>query len=300
MRISVDLNSIQYAYIRDKGKIDDTSKKDITVLKSTLSNCVGFPVNIDIFQKTNNVVFRLAQKALAIILALEEGFRPENESATTTKLPEKLSLMGNDLAEHFCAAKDGLHLSNEGLEDLVVKLVKGMNEVLGLASKEIESGVSNSKSLTSDGDGLQTLKEIILSALNTPEALNDGSTSPLFLRVKLMANGLLSIDHQSLKEAISSNNNEVARTVRVIAQSLCDTLPLCIDPNSGSLNYTGKRIEDDGDSKTSKALNAIDEELEKERAELDSRLKIVDELISYSNKLIDDLMCQPAMIACEG
>jgi flagellar capping protein FliD len=115
-----------------------------------------------------------------------------------------------------------------------------------------------------------------------------------------MANGLLSIDHQSLKEAISSNNNEVAQTVRVVAQSLCDTLPLCIDPNSGSLNYTGKRIEDDGDSKTSKALNSLDEELEKERAELDSRLKIVDELISYSNKLIDDLMYQPAMITCEG
>lgn len=301
MRISIDLNSIQYAYIRDKVKIDDTNKKDFTALNSTLSNSLGFPANIDILQKANNAVFKLAQNAISIILSLEEGFLPENESATPVKLTDKISLMGHDFAEIIGAGKDGLKLSDECLEDLVVKLVEGMNEVLGLSNKEIISGVSCNKSLTTDGDGLQTLKEIILSALNIPEAMNGGSLSLSLLRVKIMENGLLSIDHQSLKEAISSNTIEVARTIKAVAHNLCDTLPLCIDPNSGALNYTGKRIEGDGEEEeTSKALKAIDEEFEKEKAVLDSRLRATDELISYSNKLLEDLIHQPPMIACEG
>lgn len=300
MRIPVGPNNSRYAFDADKFRIDKTIKTRVADSKKQLSNPDGFPVNIDILQKTNNVVFKLTQNALSIILALEEGFLPENESATSIKLPDNITLKGHDLAEIFGAGKDGLQLSNEGLEDLVVKLVKAMNVVLGLANKEINQEAGSSRGLITNGDGLQTIKEIILSALNITEVMNDGSLSSSLLRVKLMANDLLSIDHQSLKDAISSNNGEVARTVRVVAQALCDTLPLCIDPNSGTLIYTGKRVVDDGDSKTSKALNAIDEELEKEKVELDTRLKVVDELISYSNKLIDDLMYQSAMITCEG
>jgi hypothetical protein len=93
-----------------------------------------------------------------------------------------------------------------------------------------------------------------------------------------------------LKEAISSNGDEAARVIKTIAAALFETLPLCIDPNSGALVYTGKRLEDSGDDKASKVLTAMSEDLEKERTELEKRLGVAEQLISHSHRFIESLM----------
>jgi hypothetical protein len=103
-----------------------------------------------------------------------------------------------------------------------------------------------------------------------------------------MHDGSLSLNRKVLEKAISSNNEEAIRTVKTVTANLFETLPLCIDPNSGSLIYTGRKLED-GDNRASKTIASLDEELEKERTELVNKLDMAESLISHSTQFIDSL-----------
>lgn len=188
----------------------------------------------------------------------------------------------------------GLHMSqpNVNLDEIVGTLVESINEVLRVVDEASKDGVETNKNIDAVQGCLCKLREIIVSAIKNQEITNELGWDFSSLGIKLLQDGLLDIDRKTLKDSLYSSKGDMTRVIKTISNNLFETLPLCIDPGSGSLVYTGKRIENDGDKKASKVLAAIDEELEKERTELDKRLSVADSLISYSNKLIDELKPQ--------
>jgi hypothetical protein len=174
-------------------------------------------------------------------------------------------------------------------EETVAALVESVNGALRIINEAGSDEVATNKNSDTVQGCLCKFKEIIVSAFRTPENLDEVFNDFSSFGIKLIHDGSLSLDRKTLKEAISSNGSEAARVMKTIAGTLLETLPLCIDPNSGALVYTGKRLEDSGDDKASKVLAEMNEELEKERSELEKRLSTAELLISYSNRLIDDL-----------
>ena len=189
----------------------------------------------------------------------------------------------------------GLQLTppNADLEEAVATLVESVNGALRIINEASNDDIATNKNSNTVQGCLCKLREIIESAVKTPETFNEVFRDFSSLGIKLIHDGFTSLDHKTLKEAISSNGDEATRVIKTIATTLLETLPLCIDPNSGALVYTGKRLEDSGDDKASKVLAAMSEDLEKERAELEKRLSVAELLISHSNQLIDDLKPSP-------
>jgi molybdopterin converting factor small subunit len=188
---------------------------------------------------------------------------------------------------------------NIDLEKTVAALVENLNEVLRIINESTSNDIATNKNISIAPDCLLKLKGIIVSVLKTNKSLNEIFKDFSSLGIKLMQDDSLSLDNKTLHEAISSNPGEAARSVKTIAGTLFETLPLCIDPNSGALVYTGRRLEDSGDDTTAKVLATLSEELEKERTELEKRLSIADLLISHSNNLIDGLKPQVEALPCD-
>ena len=188
----------------------------------------------------------------------------------------------------------GLQMSqpNADLEEIVGKLVESISEVLRIVDEASQDGVETNKNSDTVQGCLCKLREIIVSAIKNQEIANELDWDFSSMGIKLLQDGSLDIDRITLKDSLSSSKGDMTRVIKTISTNLFETLPLCIDPGSGTLVYTGKKIEDDGDKKASKVLATIDEELEKERTELNKRLSVADLLISYSNKLIDELKPQ--------
>ena len=180
-------------------------------------------------------------------------------------------------------------LLNADLEETVATLVESVNGVLRIINEVSNDDIATNKNSDAVQGCLCRLREIIESAVKTPETLNEVSRDFSSLGIKLIHDGLISLDHKTLKEAISSNGDEAVRVIKTITAILFETLPLCIDPNSGALVYKGKRLEDSGDDKASKVLAAMGEDLEKERTELGKRLGVAEQLISHSHRFIDSL-----------
>jgi hypothetical protein len=216
----------------------------------------GFSSPQDTLQALNNTIMRLMQTNGMV-----------NESVSALQLPTP----------------------NGDLEETTTILVESVNGVLRIINEASNDDIATNKNSDAVQGCLCRLREIIESAVKTPETFNEVFRDFSSLGIKLIHDGLISLDHKTLKEAISSNGDEVARVVKTVAGNLFETLPLCIDPNSGALIYTGKRLEDSGNDKASKVLEVMSEDLEKERAELEKRLSITELLISHSNQLIDDL-----------
>ena len=179
---------------------------------------------------------------------------------------------------------------NADLEETVATLVESVNGVLMIINEVSNDDMATKKNTDAVQGCLCKLREIIESAVKTPEILNEVSRDFSSLGIKLIHDGLISLDHKTLKEAISSNGDEAARVIKTITTALFETLPLCIDPNSGALVYTGKRLENSGEDKASKVLAAMSEDLEKERTELEKRLGVAEQLISHSHRFIESLM----------
>jgi hypothetical protein len=177
-----------------------------------------------------------------------------------------------------------LSIQNTDLEEATAVLVESVNGVLMIIN---EARIDDD--ITTVQGSLQKLQELIIAAIENPETLSEEVSMDLSsIGIKLTPDGSLSLNHKVLEKAISSNNGEAIRTIKTVTANLFEMLPLCIDPNSGSLIYTGRKLED-GDNRASKAIAAIDEELEKERTELVNKLDMAELLISHSAQFIANL-----------
>jgi len=182
-----------------------------------------------------------------------------------------------------------LSIQNADLEEAIAALVKSMNGILRIINETNGDDMVVSKDTETAQGSFQKLQEIFIAAIENPKTLSDEVSMDLStLGIKLMHDGSLSLNHKVLEKAISSNNGEAIRTIKTVTANLFEMLPLCIDPNSGSLIYTGRKLED-GDSRASKAIAALNEELEKERTELVNKLNTAELLISHSTQFIANL-----------
>jgi flagellar capping protein FliD len=170
-----------------------------------------------------------------------------------------------------------------------------MNKVLSVIKEASMEIINDSDTVQGS---LWKLQEIIISAVKSSETLNELSKDLSLIGIKLTHDGSLSLDNKMLSEAISSKNQEVAQTIKAFTSNLFETLHLCVDPNSGNLIYTGRKLED-GDDRTSKAIAALNEELEKERTELVNKLDMAELLISHSTQFIANLKFSSEMVPSE-
>ncbi len=177
-------------------------------------------------------------------------------------------------------------------EEIAIALIEHINKTLMALDEIRDAGVPRGEGPLADKQSFEQLREIILSAFKVAESIHELPIQTLLPGITFTHEGLLNVDRLSLREAISANSNEVGRASKTVTGALLETLPLCINPNSGALVYTGKRLEDDNHDKASKVSSAVNEELEKERIELDKKLGVADLLISYSEKHIVGLKPQ--------
>jgi hypothetical protein len=231
------------------------------------------------------------------VIALDSGgsMPPHNTlqavNNTILRFMQTIAMVSENVSGHE------LLNQNTDLEETIAALVKSMNKVLSVI-KEASMVISNDSDIVQGS--LWKLQEIIISAVKTPQALNEEVSMDLSsIGIKLMHDGSLSLNHKVLKDAISSNNGETIRTIKAVTANLFETLPLCIDPNSGSLINTGRKLEDGDDDKASKAIAALNEELEKERAELVNKLDIAELLISHTTQFIANLKFSSEMVSSE-
>jgi hypothetical protein len=258
MSVPVDaIGSQNLSYISQERKILNQVKLSVVEASGIVLVPDGFSSSQDTLQAINNTILRLMQTIGMV-----------NENASALKSP----------------------LLNADLEETIATLVESINGALMIINEASNDDTATNKNSDAVQGCLCKLREIIESAVKTPETLNEVFRDFSSLGIKLIHDGLISLDHKTLKEAISSNGDEAARVIKTIAAALFETLPLCIDPNSGALVYTGKRLEDSGDDKASKVLAATSEDLEKERTELEKRLGVAELLIAHSNRFIDSLM----------
>jgi hypothetical protein len=302
MRISTGLNCSQFPYLSKEEKINSKTKvPEVEVTGIQLRPADGFPSDIHLIQEANKAILRLSHQARMINLAMDEDLPQENEGIAPTNLTEKNPFALSDLTTiaDVRIGEPQLPLLHTNLEEMAAALLERMNEVLRVNSGSSNAGIAPDDVAQEDKNSLEQIREIIVSALRIPETMNEAFRDLPSLGIKLMHDGLLSVERQSLKEAIFSNGGEVARAVKTVALNLFETLPLCIDPSSGTLIYTGERLEDGGDDKASKVLAAFGEELDKERTELEKRLSVAELLILYSNNLIADLKPQSEALIAE-
>jgi hypothetical protein len=257
MSIPVDaIGSQNLSYISQERKILNQVKPSGVEANGIALVPGGFSLPQDILQAVNNTILRLMQTNGMV-----------NESVSTLKLPPP----------------------NADLEETVATLVESLNGVLTIINEARNDDTVKNKNSDAVQGCLCKLREIIVSAVKTPETLNEVSRDFSSLGIKLIHDGLFEVDNKILKEAVTSSGNEIVRVIKTITAILFETLPLCIDPNSGALVYTGKRLEDSGDDKASKVLAKMSEDLEKERTELEKRLGVAELLISHSHRFIDSL-----------
>jgi hypothetical protein len=303
MRISTVPNGSQYfSYISSENKINNNTKvSEVEVTDIQLGSASGLLSPINFIQEANLAILRLMQHVRIMGQAIDDGLSQGNEAVVLVNPRENNSMADIDLTKiaEVRIGEPQLPMLHADLEEMTVTLVQRMDEVLRVISEASAEDTTPNKGAQADNNFLEQLRGIIYSGINTLEGMNVVDKDFSSLGIKLIHDGLLGVDRQSLKEAISSNGLEVARTVKTIAANIFEILPICIDPSSGTLVYTGKRLEDDGNDKASKVLAAIDEELEKEKSELDNRLSMAELLISYSNKLIDDLKPQTEALFAE-
>jgi hypothetical protein len=303
MRISTVPDGSQcFSYISDENKINNNTKvSEVEATGIQLCHSSSLPSAINSIQEVNMTIQRLMQHVRIINLSMDELLSKANEIVAQTITQENNSSFSSDLIKiaEVRIGEPQLPMFHADLEEMTVTLVQRMNEVLRVISEASAEDITPDKGAHADNNGLKQLREIIFSGWRVQEEMNNVFKDFSSLGIKLMHDGLFSIDRQFLKEAISSNGVEVARTVKTVAGNIFEILPICIDPSSGTLIYTGKRLEDDGNDKASKVLAAIDEELEKEKTELDNRLSRAELLISYSSKLIDDLKPQSEALLAE-
>ena len=257
MSVPVDaIGSQNLSYISQERKILNQVKLSGVEANGIVLVPGGFSSSQDTLQAVNNTILRLMQTIGMV-----------NENVSALKSPPL----------------------NADLEETVATLVESVNGVLMTINEVSNDDMATNKNSDAVQGCLCKLREIIESAVQTPETLNEVFRDFSSLGIKLTHDGLINLDHKTLKEAISSNGDEAARVIKTITATLFETLPLCIDPNSGALVYTGKRLEDSGDDKASKVLTAMSEDLEKERTELEKRLGVAEQLISHSHRFIDSL-----------
>jgi len=258
MRVPVDSKGSQDLFsISQKRKILNQVKLSDIETKGIALDAGGFTSPQNTMQAVNNKLLRFMQ---AIGMVSE-------------------SVSGHELSN-----------PNAHVEEAIAVLVESVNGVLMIINEaRIDDDITARKDSDTVQGSFQKLQEIIIAAVKTPETLiEEVSTNLSSMGIKLMQDGTLSLNHKVLKEAISASNGEVTRTIKTVTANLFEALPLCIDPNSGSLIYTGRKLED-GDDRTSKAIAAFDEELEKERTELVNKLDMAELLISHSAQFIANL-----------
>jgi len=183
----------------------------------------------------------------------------------------------------------GHELSNQNtdLEEAIAAFVESVNGILRNINEASGDDMVVNKNSDKVQGSFQKIQEIIITAVKTQETLSEEVSMDLSsIGIKLMHDGSLGLDHKVLKEAISSNNGETTRTIKAVTANIFETLPLCINPDSGSLIYTGRKLEDGDDNKASKAIAALNEELEEERTKLVNKLDIAELLISHSTQFI--------------
>jgi hypothetical protein len=302
MKISVAPNGSQYPYIYKEDKLDNKTRIVEEKAKGIqLATTDGLLSNGNTIQAANNALLKLMHNARMINKTLDENPSLESDSVVQNGLSNRNSFPLEDVAKmtEVVVEKFPQQELNVDFEEIAITMVESVNEVLRIVNEIIDTDVPQGGNPQVNNNGLEKLKEIIVSALKVTNTIHEMPIDISLQSIKFVPEELFGVDHQSLKEAISSNTVEASQTIKTFARALVETLPLCIDPNSGALVYTGKRLEDEGEGKASKILAAVDEELEKERTELDKRLNVVESLMSYSNKLITDLKIQPEALITE-
>jgi hypothetical protein len=194
-------------------------------------------------------------------------------------------------------------LSNQSsnLERTITVLIESVNGLLTIKNKaDNDNSMATGRNSDAIQSSLQRLQEIIITILNPSGILSKRASLDLsLLGIKLMQDGLLGIDHKVIKEAVLSNSQEVTSTVKAFSTSLLETMSFCIDPNSGNLLCIGRKLEEKGDGGTSKVFEALNEKLEKERAELMKTLNLAELLISQSRQFIENLKFSSGMLINE-
>lgn len=183
---------------------------------------------------------------------------------------------------------------NGGIEKAFAALAKALNEILRIVDGENNQVLPVTNGGIKLEGSLCALKEIILSAIGDPHVLNEPLTDLSGVGITtFISHGGIGLDAKGMKEALSPAPGEVIRTAKFVASALCETLPLCVDPNSGSLVFTGRKLNGDGEDKTARAVSDLGDEMEKARTELEGRLRTADSLISCSRQLINELTPAP-------
>lgn len=180
---------------------------------------------------------------------------------------------------------------SNNLENIVVLFIDKVNGLLRIINKE-----KNDHTIVPNTDNdtiqrsLRMVNEIIISALDISDVIGEEDLLHLSsIGVKRMKDGLFGIDNEVIKETISSNGKEVAKTFKMVSSALLETMPFCIDPNTGNLRYIRKKLKEDGDDSTSRVSGALSERLEREKIELMKKLNITELLISRSSQFIENL-----------
>lgn len=292
MRVSIAPNGSQYPCILKEEKIDNEIK--VTEGKSTE---VQLPVidriSVDAIrvQEANNAILRLANSVKMINQALDESNSPEPRSVAQTNVSDEISIPFQNviqIANVVIGESPSPELTIDS-EEIAITLVEHMNKTLMVLDEIRDADTPRGEGSLADKQGPEQLREIIVSAFKVTESIHELPTQTTLPGITFTHEGLLYVDRLSLKEAISANTVEVGRSIKTVTAALFETLPLCIDPNSGTLVYTGKGLEDGDYDKASKVSTVVNEELEKEKIELNNKLSMADLLISYSEKLIVEL-----------
>jgi len=295
MRVSIVPNGSQYPFSFKEEKIDNAIK--VTEGRAT---GVQLPVtdkgSVDTVrvQEANNAMLRLTNSAKMMNKVFDESNSPEGCFVVQTNASDVNSFSFQDDIKitDIVIGESPLPELAIDYEEIAITLVEHMNETLRILDEICDADMPRNEGSLADKQGLEQLREIIFSALKVTESIHELPMQTLLPGITFTHEGLLNVDRLSLREAISANSNEVGRAIKTVTGALLETLPLCIDPNSGALVYTGMRLENDNYDKASKVSNAVSEDLEKERIELEKRLGVAELLISYSEKLIVDLKPQ--------
>jgi len=265
MRVQADSKSYQDLLLASKGRIalNQLNISDVQINK--IDSHLVEATSQNTLHAVNNTILRLIQSIEMVIKNLSAGELP-NQSCN--------------------------------LERTITALVESVNGLLTSINKtDNDNNIATSRNSDAIQSSLQRLQEIIITILNAPGILSERASLDLsLLGIKLTQDGLLGVDNKVIKEAISSNSKEVIRTVKAFSTSLLETMSFCIDPNSGNLLYIGWKLEEEGDGGASKVFEALNERLEKERAELMKGLSLAELLISQSGQFIENLKISSGML----
>lgn len=265
MRVQADSKSYQDLLLASQGRIALNQLKISDAQINKIDSCLSESTLQNTLQAVNNAILRLIQ---------------------SIEMVNK-----NLLAGEF---------SNQinNLERTITALAESVNGLLTSINKaDNDNNIATSRNNDAIQSSLQRLQEIIIAILSAPGIVSKRVSLDLsLLGIKLMQNGLLGIDNKVIKEALLANSKEVTRTVKAFSTSLLETMSFCIDPNSGNLLYIGRKLEEEGDGGAPKVFEALNERLEKERAELMKGLSLAELLISQSGQFIENLKISSRML----